>query len=269
MLKNDRWSALSMKDKADLIKLMVENGVSSIDEMKSIYNSNIDRAVNATEHNFVQRLKDYPNTPKLDNGDGTFSTHSMSSGEVNGKSIVYPTVQIDESGKLRRYSENNFEAMDRAIRTNDTLQMHPAIAPWYAENYKQFYNIFDNGGGIHIKPENKGKFTALKERTGHSTSWFREHGTPAQKKMAVFATNAKKWNHHPDGGDLDTLSHPKYNSNAEAAIFNYLSNSGLNNAQAAGIMGNLAVESLLNSNINQFNGPAYGLIQAEGARKKA
>jgi hypothetical protein len=36
------------------------------------------------------------------------------------------------------------------------------------------------GGSIHIKPENRGKFTALRERTGHSATWFKEHGTPAQ-----------------------------------------------------------------------------------------
>lgn len=50
-------------------------------------------------------------------------------------------------------------------------------------------------GGIYIKPENRGKFTALKERTGHSATWFKENGTPAQKKMAVFALNAAKWKH--------------------------------------------------------------------------
>lgn len=55
------------------------------------------------------------------------------------------------------------------------------------------------GGRIHIKPENRGKFTALKKRTGHSASWFKAHGTPAQKKMAVFALNARKWK-HGDGG---------------------------------------------------------------------
>ena len=52
-----------------------------------------------------------------------------------------------------------------------------------------------DGGRIYIKPENRGKFTALKERTGHSASWFKENGTPAQKKMAVFALNARKWKH--------------------------------------------------------------------------
>ena len=50
-------------------------------------------------------------------------------------------------------------------------------------------------GKIHIKPANRGKFTALKKRTGHSASWFKENGTPAQKKMAVFALNSRKWKH--------------------------------------------------------------------------
>ena len=49
--------------------------------------------------------------------------------------------------------------------------------------------------GIHIKPENRGKFTRLKKRTGKSASWFKAHGTPAQKKMATFALNARKWKH--------------------------------------------------------------------------
>ena len=53
----------------------------------------------------------------------------------------------------------------------------------------------DGKSPIHIKPANHGKFTALKKRTGHSASWFKAHGTPAQKKMAVFALNAKKWKH--------------------------------------------------------------------------
>ena len=63
-----------------------------------------------------------------------------------------------------------------------------------------FGNQFKDGG-IYIKPENKGKFTALKERTGKSATWFKEHGTPAQKKMATFALNARKWK-HDNGGPL-------------------------------------------------------------------
>lgn len=63
-----------------------------------------------------------------------------------------------------------------------------------------FGNTFGDGG-IFIKPENRGKFTALKERTGKSSTWYKEHGTPAQKKMATFALNAAKWK-HADGGPI-------------------------------------------------------------------
>lgn len=65
-----------------------------------------------------------------------------------------------------------------------------------------FGNTFRDGG-IFIKPENRGKFTALKERTGKSSTWYKEHGTPAQKKMTTFALNAAKWK-HADGGELHT-----------------------------------------------------------------
>ena len=55
--------------------------------------------------------------------------------------------------------------------------------------FRRFMSNYANGkdSGIHIKPENRGKFTRLKKRTGHSTAWFKAHGTPAQKKMATFA----------------------------------------------------------------------------------
>ena len=65
------------------------------------------------------------------------------------------------------------------------------------------YPIFRaNGGGIHINPKNKGKFTALLKRTGKSASWFKEHGTPLQRKRATFALNARKWR-HDDGGFIN------------------------------------------------------------------
>ena len=47
---------------------------------------------------------------------------------------------------------------------------------------------------IHIKKSHEGKFTALKKKTGKSASWYKENGTPEQKKMATFELNAKKWN---------------------------------------------------------------------------
>lgn len=69
-------------------------------------------------------------------------------------------------------------------------------------NHYDSRNQYSEGGSIHIKPENRGKFTRLKERTGHSASWFKAHGTPAQKKMATFALNSRHWNKHALGGYL-------------------------------------------------------------------
>lgn len=73
----------------------------------------------------------------------------------------------------------------------------------YTGTMSPFGNTFADGGNIHIKPENRGKFTRLKERTGKSSTWYKEHGTPEQKKMATFALNARKWK-HAFGGNLIT-----------------------------------------------------------------
>lgn len=55
--------------------------------------------------------------------------------------------------------------------------------------------------GIHIKPENRGKFTATKKKTGKTTEELTHSKNPITKKRAIFAQNAKKWK-HKDGGSL-------------------------------------------------------------------
>lgn len=56
------------------------------------------------------------------------------------------------------------------------------------------------GGTIHIKAKNKGKFNALKKKTGKSTEQLTHSSNPLTRKRAVFAQNAKKW-HHAMGGN--------------------------------------------------------------------
>ena len=48
---------------------------------------------------------------------------------------------------------------------------------------------------IHIKPENRGKLTRLKKRTGKSEAELWKEGNPAVRKMITFARNARKWKH--------------------------------------------------------------------------
>lgn len=59
-------------------------------------------------------------------------------------------------------------------------------------------------GGIYIKPENKGKFTATKKKTGKSTEELTHSKNPITKKRAVFAQNAKKWKHEK-GGNIESI----------------------------------------------------------------
>lgn len=49
-------------------------------------------------------------------------------------------------------------------------------------------------GGIHIKKKNRGKFNALKKRTGKSTEELTHSKNPLTRKRAIFAQNAKNGN---------------------------------------------------------------------------
>lgn len=52
---------------------------------------------------------------------------------------------------------------------------------------------------IHIKPENRGKFTAYKQRTGKTTAEALHSSNPHVRQMANFARNAAKWKHGNGG----------------------------------------------------------------------
>lgn len=58
-----------------------------------------------------------------------------------------------------------------------------------------YFGFLKSGGSIHIKPENKGKFTETKKRTGKTTEELTHSKNPLTRKRAIFAQNAKKWNH--------------------------------------------------------------------------
>lgn len=61
--------------------------------------------------------------------------------------------------------------------------------------------------GIHIDPENKGKFTETKKRTGKTTEELTHSKNPLTRKRAIFAQNAKKWSHkHFLGGRFQGLA---------------------------------------------------------------
>lgn len=126
---------------------------------------------------------------------------------------------INQNNLLKRMRESSYQddyLAQYSNQVNDVANMN------YRNNIRDYYGILRDGGSIHIKPENRGKFTALKERTGHSATWFKENGTPAQKKMAIFELNSKKWKHR-NGGYLNNLIEGKVYDLTEDSINNLIS----------------------------------------------
>lgn len=98
------------------------------------------------------------------------------------------------------------------IEKNDLLEVFEKMAKAYVASLSyEEAKFFKRGGrliprhkdgsGIHIKKENRGKFTKSAKASGQSVQ---EHArsvlsnpdaTPLQKKRANFARNAAKWNH--------------------------------------------------------------------------
>lgn len=119
----------------------------------------------------------------------------------NGKNEINPQIVASTVSKGLKVLDNLYNRSNPQV--SSTYAYKPVIDKLF--NGEKIIKSERNGGivkrvesgksGIHIKPENRGKFTALKKRTGKSSTWYKEHGTPAQKKMAVFALNARKWKH--------------------------------------------------------------------------
>jgi hypothetical protein len=79
--------------------------------------------------------------------------------------------------------------------------------------------------GIHIKPENKGKFTATKKATGKSTEELTHSSNPVTKKRAVFAQNAAKWKH--EDGSKNVKGFPDLNKDGKISKADVLVGRGI------------------------------------------
>lgn len=156
-------------------------------------------------NNYDDLLSQYSNTSLL--GDINKSQVGKDGIFSNKVSRLTSSLNADRDLANERYlssvknSINNI-GIEELLNANYAAYGGP-LTMRYTGTMSPFGNTFADGGNIHIKPENRGKFTRLKERTGKSSTWYKEHGTPEQRKMATFALNARKWK-HAFGGDLNT-----------------------------------------------------------------
>jgi hypothetical protein len=120
-----------------------------------------------------------------------------------GKDGWFSNKAKNKAADLRRQIEAGNAWVQNSLNHNaeniDTTQMQNLLA-----NYAAFGGpLFAEGGRIHIKPENRGKFTETKRRTGKTTEELTHSKNFITRKRAIFSQNAKKW-HHAFGGDLMT-----------------------------------------------------------------
>ena len=120
-----------------------------------------------------------------------------------GKDGWFSNKAANKAADLRRKVAEGNAWVQNSLNNNaeniGTTQMQNLLA-----NYAAFGGpLFAEGGRIHIKPENRGKFTETKRRTGKTTEELTHSKNPVTRKRAIFAQNAKKW-HHAFGGDLMT-----------------------------------------------------------------
>ena len=91
------------------------------------------------QKDFVYRALYPEQSPKLDNGDGSVSTHSMAyaTGE-NCRAYVYPTVVRSGNGLVRLDKD---KAWQHAAKTGEYIEVDSeAKANWLSKNYKKIWN---------------------------------------------------------------------------------------------------------------------------------
>lgn len=119
---------------------------------------------------------------------------------------------------LQDFGDANLRLVDGMTPSKEDMRFEsPEDAEYFAQHYKEIAPMMKNFkeykyGGIHIKPENKGKFNATKKATGKTTEELTHSKNPVTKKRAIFAQNAAKWK-HAEGGEIEKLGTDNTNVN--------------------------------------------------------
>ena len=108
-----------------------------------------------------------------------------------------------DKGLQAERATNQIENGKKIIKTTELIEFPKGIVNITTYGERKFelggemnyFSFLKSGGSIHIKPENKGKFTETKRRTGKTTEELTHSKNPITRKRAIFAQNAKKWNH--------------------------------------------------------------------------
>lgn len=170
------YNDLSIRDKAQVIRMGVRAGLKSLKDIQSFYDS-------TAQHVDTEPLDEF----------------------AEGGSI-----HIKHPGRLTALKKRTGKSEAELWATGNA---HTRKMITFARNARKWKHdlggeLFGDGGSIHIAPSKKGTFTAAATKHGKSVQAFasqvlanKENYSPAMVKKAVFAHNSKSWK-HADGGYL-------------------------------------------------------------------
>lgn len=127
------WKDLSLREKRELMKIYVANGVTNRSDIVRDYDSNVANFANSPA-NFVQRLRDNDGRYIVSN-EGDPMTHRMSYVTEDNGAVMFPEVQ-DNNGALEVGDYNS------AVNRRDTVHTSIPFAQYYSEHYKRDYPQF-------------------------------------------------------------------------------------------------------------------------------
>lgn len=104
-------------------------------------------------------------------------------------------IRLDEVVVTAPYNRAALWDMTPDYTTYQLNEFFDKLMNKYRKKRKNTVVTFKSGGKIHINPANRGKFNATKKRTGKTTEELTHSKNPLTRKRAIFAQNAKKWNH--------------------------------------------------------------------------
>lgn len=254
-LKSASWNDLSMREKADIIKVGVKHGLNRLDDIKSKYNEfaeggNIYSGKGPHSQQMNQQVKQryiYDILPQL---------YAMDGVNVRVSSGLRPNAVVYKNGKPTNRKSRH--GMGQAVD----------IVPGEGATFNDIFRVLNNPNS-------------------NVSKWMRANGVGYIDETSATGTT-KYWHdhkkdhshvHHQIGGSPATQYATRFNAQqrpvnkawerrAEAywekaqAMYKELLDAGVNPVAAAGILGNIAQESEFNPNAaNSINGGHWGYLQ--------
>lgn len=279
------WKDLNMKERAAFIKVAVDNGILDINDIIGHYNKFAEGGAlddNRSFKDFANKLskawggqditKDDYDYEKYynDNPDEAYEQlRLIQMGEAphfpdGGKSGIYKKLSHPTYPDLgdKSWSENDtvFNISDRQVEgdTDRILNYLGSDLEYNNGSTKVKYNEGIVLPTLTVTPN--ARWTELLPNKYH-TGWVYPDSRAADPNIKPFEYIVP--NTYAKGGKINEV-----NPNAVRAL-NYFMNKGLTREQSAGLVGNLMVESSMNTKaLNPYSG-AYGIAQWLGSRKTA